>query len=286
MIDDGDHVDSAPDSRIGRTPLKILCQHDHGSCAACCGAYNFVDRSPAASAARFRRRTDAVVAAWPDVDRLAAVRDELLAEERPQIVFAGVKVCPFAGYVEEPVDGPARVGCLLHPTRHPTGADLRDLAVYPKAVCAGHFCAPHDWLRPREVALAQTATGPRYGRVVTDAGLVKAVQRFVEDACGRRLDEDDWARVAGDLDVVWALFIDAWPYADPDPRRFGGFVFAGDDAVERTLPSALAGRRHDATATELTILDCLGTAVDDDAGAQAALSALRAALAPIVAALG
>ena len=38
--------DSA-DSRVQRAPLRILCQHDHGSCAACVRVYHFRDRSPA-----------------------------------------------------------------------------------------------------------------------------------------------------------------------------------------------------------------------------------------------
>ncbi len=275
------------DSRVAaRQPLRILCQHARGSCASCCGAFNFIDRSPAASDARFRRRTEAVVAAWPDVDALAQTRDALLELERAEVLFAGVKVCPFAGYVEEPLDGPPRVGCLLHPTRHPTGDDLRDLAVYPKEVCAGHFCAPHDWLRTREVALAQTATGPRYGLVVTDAGLVKALLRCLEDGAGRSVAEAELDRVRDALDGLWALLIDSWPFRDPDPRRFGGFVFAGDDAIERTLPTCLQGTATDATNAERTILDSIGTSILDDDGAAAAVQTLRTAIAAVVNELG
>ncbi len=268
------------DSRVAaRTPLVILCQHDHGSCAACCGAFNFTDRSPAASDARFRRRTDAVRSAWPDVAALAEVRDTLLAEEKPAVLFAGVKVCPFAGYVDEPAAGPPRVGCLLHPTRHPTGDDLRDLAVYPKEVCAGHFCAPHDWLRRRETLLAQSCTGTRYGRVVTDAGLVKAVLKTLEERGGRTLSDNDIAAMSTSLDALWAFLLDAWPFRDPDPRRFGGFAFSGEDAVERTLPTCLAGLGNvDATSAERTILDSLGTGPLDERGATEALASLRQAL--------
>lgn len=266
-------------------PAQILCQHGKGSCAACCGAFNFVDRGPVASDARFRRRTEAVVAAWPDVEALAQTRDALLALERDEVLFAGVKVCPFAGYVEQPVDGPPRVGCLLHPTRHPDGDDLRDLAVYPKEVCAGHFCAPHDWLRTREVALAHTATGTRYGRVVTDAGLVKALLKCLEDIAGRTLSVEAIAAVADRLDALWALLLDAWPFVDANPRRFGGFVFVGDDAVERTLPTCLAGTHSDATTAERTILDCISTGPLNDAAAAAALTMLRREVSAIVGAL-
>jgi hypothetical protein len=282
------------DSRVApRAPLRILCQHEGGSCAACCGVHNFVDRSPAAMRARLSRRTTLVRAAWPDVDRLREAREVLLAEERPALLFAGVKVCPFAGYVDGTDDPAERIGCLLHPTRHPTGDDLRDLAVYPKEVCAGHFCAPHDWLRPIEADLAQTALGPTYGRVVTDAGLVKAVARLLGDALGRPLGADDVVRARNALGGLWRFLLEDWPFVDPDPRRFGGFVFHGDDAIERTLPGCLSGLAVTASAAERTVLDAIGTrplregGPDDGAGdgAEAALAALRQSVAAVAAVL-
>jgi hypothetical protein len=270
------------DSRThARAPLRILCQHDGphggGSCAACCGAYNFRDRSTEAEHARLSRRTERVKAAWPDVDALARARDELLALEKPDVLFAGVKVCPFAGYVDEDA---SRVGCMLHPTRHPTGEDLRDLAVYPKEVCAGHFCAPHDWLRAREADLAQTVGGTYYGRVVTDAGLVKAIATLVDEQLGRPFSSSDLVRARTELDALWAL-CRAWPYADPDPARFGGFHFSGDDAVERTLPSALSGTQVKASHAQRVVLDALGTRALDDTEALAALALLDEAIARV-----
>jgi hypothetical protein len=249
--------------------------------------------------ARLQRRTALVRAAWPDPDRLRAARDTLLDEERPTFLFAGVKVCPFAGYVDGEDDPGERVGCLLHPTRHPTGADLRDLAVYPKEVCAGHFCAPHDWLRPVEADLAQTATGPTYGRVVTDAGLVKGVARLLADALGRPLVAADVVRGREALGGLWRFLLEAWPFVDPDPRRFGGFVFHGDEAMERTLPGCLSGLAVAASAAERTVLDAIGTRAlraggatdhdgDDGSGddrAEAALNALRQSVAAVAAVL-
>jgi hypothetical protein len=246
-----------------KAPLRILCQHERGSCAACCGAYNFRDRSEAAERARFRRRTDRVRAVWPDVDALAKVRDELLAEEKTDVLFAGVKVCPFAGYVDD-----ERIGCLLHPTRHPRGEDLRDLAVYPREVCAGHYCAPHDWLRDREIDLAQCALGTHYGRVVTDAGLVKAVASLLDTSLGRSFTRPDLSNAKDELATLWARFA-RWPYADPDPARFGGFHFAGDDAVERTIPSCTTLAVSNAMRT---VLDGLGTRALDDAEAARAVA--------------
>lgn len=249
---------------VERAPL---CQHARGSCGACCGVYNFRDRSPTAEHARLSRRTERVTAAWPDEQALAAVRDELLALEREEILYATVKVCPFAGYVED-----GRVGCLLHPTRHPTGRDLRHLAVYPKEVCRDHFCAPHDWLRPVEVSLAQTAEGTAYGLVVTDAGLVKGVRALVEEALGRSLRESDLARARGAFTELWRALL-AWPYRDPDPRRFGGFYVSGDDALERTLPSCLARTDVESSKSQRAVLDGLGTRAlgPDEAAAALAL---------------
>jgi len=254
-------------------PERPLCQHTSGSCAACCGLYNFADRSPAAIARRVDRRTTRVQEAWPDVVRLEAVKAALLEEERAEILFAGVKVCPFAGWVEG-----GRVGCLLHPSRHPDGEDLRDLAVYPKEVCRDHFCAPHDWLRPVEVALAQTCDGPSYGLIVTDAGMVKGIRALLEDELSATLTEAQVARGRDALGELWRALLD-WPYRDPDPRRFGGFHVINDDAFERTLPSCLAGLDVDASNTQRTVLDGLGTEV---AGAEQALAAL-AHLADVVA---
>lgn len=245
-----------------------LCQHARGSCGACCGVYNFRDRSPAAEHARLLRRTERVQAAWPDEEALAAVRDELLALEREEVLFGGVKVCPFAGYVED-----GRVGCLLHPTRHPTGAELRHLAVYPMEVCRDHFCAPHEWLRPVERALAQAAEGTSYGLVVTDAGLVKGVRALLDDALGRSLRQLDVERGRTALSALWRALL-AWPFRDEDPRRFGGFYVSGDDALERTLPSCLAATSVSASKAQRAVLDGLGTRVSDDDEAQRALAHL------------
>jgi hypothetical protein len=260
------------DSRTqSRPPLRVLCQHEEGSCAACCGAYNFRDRSAGAERARFARRRARVLAAWPDPGALARARDELLAAEAPEVLFAGVKVCPFAGFLDEEQE---RVGCLLHPSRHPAGEDLRDLAVYPKEICAGHFCAPHDWLRPREADLAQTARGTHYGRVVSDAGLVKGLAALLDEALGRAFTRADVARARAALARTWDR-LRAWPFADPDPARFGGFAFHGDEAIERTLPSALAGSSVRASRAARTVLDGLSTRALDDAEAGRALDLLR-----------
>ncbi len=256
---------------FGPAPDVPLCQHAGGSCAACCGVDNFRDRSETATVGRLNRRTEAVNRAWPDVDALRKVRDELLVLERDDIMFPLVKACPFAGWTQQGED--PRVGCLIHPSRHPAGEDLRDLAVYPREVCAGHFCAPHDWLRPREVALAQTAPGLQYGRVVTDAGLVKSLAAQLDEELSRSFVASDLDAAAGALRVLWRGF-NAWPWRDPDPRRFGGVRAVGDDATERTC-DALFGLDIDATRAERVLLDGLASVFEDEESAEAALLRLR-----------
>jgi hypothetical protein len=268
------------DSRIQKAPLRILCQHAEGSCGACCGAYNFKDRSAAASHARWQRRTDLVTRAWPDTAALAEVRDLLLDEERAQVLFSAVKVCPFAGYVED-----ERLGCLLHPTRHPTGADLRDLAVYPREICAGHFCASHDWLRQREADLAQTARGTHYGRVVTDAALVKSLAQLLDDALGRPFRSEELAHAREQLDALWQL-VERWPFRDADPTRFGGSTFAGPDATEHLLPSCLAGLSFAASPALRRALDALGTRPLAEPEAPIVAAQLSDALAAVARAIG
>ncbi len=275
------------DSRISpRAPLTILCQHDHGSCAACCGVDNFIDRSNAARRGRLLRRTQLVRQAGFDVERLLQAKETLLAEERPNVLFANVQVCPFAGYIDGEDDPAERIGCLLHPRRHPTGADLRDLSVYPQEVCAGHFCASHEWLRPVEVALAQTARGLTYGRVITAAGLVKGVSRLLSDTRQQPISIASITRASGALAELWRCLVDEWRFADSHPGRFGAFVYDGDDASERTPPSCLEGIASTATTTERRVLDALGTQrLRDSDEAEVVLAVLRQSVARAVQAL-
>jgi len=260
-------------------PAQILCQHANGSCGACCGVYNFYERDEANTHRRLRRRTALVKSAWPNPKALERARDILMKEEKDDVLFAHVLVCPFAGFVDEEDD--ERVGCLLHPTRHPEGEDLRDLSVYPKEICRDHFCAPHDWLRPREIKFAQSVRGVDYGRIVTDAGLVKALLILVEEALGRSLKDDDFQKHPTHFDKFWQYLL-KWPHRDSDPYRFGAFFVTGDDAVERTLPSALEGYEIEASTKERTVLNGLSTEVEDKEHAERALSDLRACIGRLV----
>lgn len=280
------------DSRINTTPSRILCQTPTGSCAACCGLYNFRDRSDEAMRSRLERRTRLVKSAWPNVEKLAQVRDTLLDLEKTDVLYSAVKTCPFAGYLDDKYES---VGCMIHPLNHPHGEDLRDLAVYPRVVCAGHFCAPHDWLREREMDFAQTVRGLLYGQVVTDAGLVKALLRLLDEKLGRPCRSADFltADTANDDAVTAALAhlwntVKGWPWRDPRPERFGGFWVSGDDAVERTMPASLAGytiSMHEANQAMRTVLDGLGSSFRDEQDARNAIVHINTVLDHLVIAM-
>lgn len=250
-----------------------LCQQGGLSCAACCGLYNFAQRSPQALAQRLTARTAAVLSAGWDAHKLADARDALEALETPQLLFRAVRTCPFAGYLDPQH---TRVGCLIHPARHPHGEDLRDLGAYrDRAICDGHLCAPHTWLTAEDGALLSHAPGwQAYSMAVGESGFVKAVLRWVANARGGQAQRRDLMRpeVAAPARALLGLLVE-WPFADVDPRRFGGFSFAGDDAYTRDVPSM--ARFSMVTPTEATILDALGTAANDDDTALRAVTLLR-----------
>jgi hypothetical protein len=258
-------IESAIDHR--NASGRILCQHERGSCAACCGIYNFRNRDRKALENRLTNRTEKVLAAYPNESALAKVAHELQQEEQDDILFPSIRVCPFAGYVEQ-----GRVGCLVHPRRHPEGQDLRHLGVYESETCETHYCAPHDWLRPREADFAQTAEGSFYGRVVTDAGLIKSLVKMIEARIGAPLKTKPFPPVIEATQGLWRL-LEEWPFRDPDPNRFGGFYVTGDDAAERTLPGSLSHLQMEVDPSMLTVLDALASQFDN---AQDGLKAIRA----------
>lgn len=234
---------------------------------------------------RLQRRTRAVAQAGFDPKALAAVAVQISMEEAPQLLFKAVRTCPLAGYLDA---AQTQVGCLIHPARHPQGEDLRDLGAYAdRTVCAGHLCAPHTWLDQTDRALLTAAPSWRsYSMAVGEAGFVKAVLRWVANARGGQVRAEQLLdpAVQDAAAAVLALF-EAWPFADPDPRRFGGFSFAGDEAYERTAPSA-AQHGPLLTPTEATMLDCLGSRLETHEQAVAALTHLRGCLQALADAVG
>ena len=213
------------DSRISETPpKKILCQGENGGCASCCGVFNDMDRKNTQWENKIKERTQHVVEANFDVTKLMQIKTEFLQKHAKDKIYDNIRVCPFAGFIETD-----RLGCLIHPSRHPQKYDLRDLSVHNQKICDGHFCASHDWLRPTEVAFINTAHGTFYGLLVSQPGLVKQLRQCLEACLGRSLSEDDFMSQPEAFKQFW-LAIERWPHLDLNPQRFGGFVFIGRDA--------------------------------------------------------
>lgn len=264
-----------------RTPL---CQQGLLSCAACCGVYNFGERSAASISKRLLHRTQRVAqAAWDPVE-LARAAAELTQEEAPHLLFQAVKTCPLAGFLDAQH---TRVGCLIHPARHPQGEDLRDLGAYgDRSVCENHLCAPHQWLSPAEKTLLCCAKNHHiYSMGIGECGFLKSALTWVANHRGAAVAphhlHPPQAQAAGAaLLDLW----EAWPFVDPNPRRFGGYSFEGEDAYTRTAPSA--GRfNHQVTRLEAIMLDALGTHAPDESTSMRAVDALRLRLRALSAAM-
>lgn len=160
----------------------MLCQPGPGgSCAACCGLYNWGDHSRPAITAIVDLQTrlfqDCRSAA--DFPALRRERDRRVENTK---LFETIYNCEFAGYID-----PAhqRVGCMLHPAvcgdEH-----LRDFCFYGTEICNSHFCPGFSCLSLAE----QTAVVENvhdwylYGLVITDIDLVKEFFRLAENRLG------------------------------------------------------------------------------------------------------
>lgn len=160
----------------------MLCQPGSGgSCAACCGLYNWADHS--------RRAITAIVDLQTRLfqDCRSAAAFPALRRERDRLVdntqlFETIYNCEFAGYIDTDHQ---RVGCMLHPAV--CGDDhLRDHCFYGTEICNSHFCPGFSCLNIAE----QTAVVENvhdwylYGLVITDIDLVKEFFRQVENTLG------------------------------------------------------------------------------------------------------
>jgi hypothetical protein len=241
-------------------------------------------RGPEALGEVLWRRTLAVRGVGWDAASLGRVRDQLAAQEADAVLFRAVRTCPLVGFLD---DQGTRVGCLVHPARHPGGLDLRDVGAYgDHAVCDGHLCAPHGWLSgPDRALLGHAPSWHAYSLALGEPGFSKAALTWVANRRGAGVRAGELGApgaVAAARDLL-ALF-DHWPHADPDPRRFGGFSFAGDEAYARSTPGT--GRfgplldRH-----ESVMLDALGTLAEDAGQVGKAVAQLRVRLSALAGAL-
>ena len=160
--------------------------------------------------------------------------------------------------------------------------------MYPKEVCAGHFCANHEWLRPKERAFAATCVGDAYGRVVTDAGLVKGLVQLIEAQLTRPMRETDCLRSpqnAETFDAFWHALLH-WPFRDSDPQRFGSFWVTGEEAAEQVALGCLRKVGISDSPVAERVCDALGTKVSSSAEGRDCLALLSAHVADVCLILG
>ncbi len=235
-------------SEKGSEDFISLCQPDqHKSCGACCGLYNWKDHSRAAVTSLLRERTAIFLSSPPpsprpsplhgkggDGDPLASVPRETgnLHEYRRlgEALSPGHKLleeiynCEFLGFLDQQE---RRVGCLLHPSRH-DGADLRDLCLYGKELCAGHFCPSFTHLtRMEQVAVIRALDDwYLYGLVITDIDFVKEFLRAAQDRLGDTLRMEHLMD-AGVQAALRAFLVlkESWEFAATD-NRLGKYYFS------------------------------------------------------------
>jgi hypothetical protein len=209
--------------------LYHLCQPDkHKSCAACCGLYNYRDRSRPGLEALLREHTACLRGAKP----LAASTLRSYARKyRPREngrarLFPTIYNCEFVGFLD-PEE--RRVGCLLHPAQG-QGHDWRRLSFHGGSLCAEHMCLSYSYLTPQEqeTVIKGVDDWYLYGLVITDIDLVKVYCRHLNDRLGTtfasHLIERPELR-----DAVYGFFALKvnWLFRTREATRFGKYRFSG-----------------------------------------------------------
>ena len=132
--------------------------------------------------------------------------------------------CQFLGFLDQQE---RRVGCLLHPSMH-DGADLRDLCLYGKELCAGHFCPSFTYLTRMERMAVIRALDDwyLYGLVITDIDFVKEFLREAQDRLGDALRMQHLmdAGVRAGL-LAFLSLKECWEFASRD-NRLGKYYFS------------------------------------------------------------
>jgi hypothetical protein len=207
-----------------------LCQPGGGaSCGACCGLYNFRNRSRVALAAALDRRTD-TVRPLPKTREAYSRAARSLRRWDKHPLFPPVRLCPLLGFVDE---GRTRVGCLAHPAVT-GGVDLRDCGAYDARICASFECPSFLWLDGPQARLVRAACPDwyLYGLVVTDVEFVRGSLKLISDELGAAVNPDALVAQPEALAAVATLF--ALKETAPDrPEAADVFGrFAADDLGE------------------------------------------------------
>ena len=233
-----------------------LCQPGGGaSCGACCGLYNFKQRSRVALTAALDRRTDTIRALPKEPDAYTRAARSLRRWDKDPL-FPPVRLCPLLGFVDE---ARRQVGCLAHPAVT-GGIDLRDCGAYDAKTCASFECPSFLWLDGPKARLVRAACPDwyRYGLVITDVEFVRSSLKLVSDRLGAAVDPDAIVARPEALAAAAALF--ALKETAPDRPAAGDVFgrFAVDDLGE-PVPRILDYERLGAgPAPEDEVVLCLG----------------------------
>ncbi len=202
--------------------MTSLCRTNRGSCGACCGLYNRVDRSRTALGEILERRTRLAAPAARAGDE-AALRAyvEIEGFGGPERPFPFLPDCPLLGFVGVG-DGERRVGCLVHPEAT-GGWDGRGLGAHEAAVCRDYLCPSHQLLSEKEIALAEVFvfTGKEgwylYGLTITDPAFLKSLVELLEGRLCRPLPPGEIRAAAQEGLLIPLLSLkEGFPFADPE----------------------------------------------------------------------
>jgi len=251
---------------------RSLCQPDaQKSCGACCGLYNYRGTNRERLEAMLRRRTEAFsLLGKPDPEKLGSFSRWVRSQEPDGKLLETIYNCEFLGFLDP---GARKVGCLLHPARHPAELDdLRACSFYGAELCAGHLCLSYQKLTPEEsfCVIRSLDDWYLYGICITDIDLCKAFFREVSSRLGGQpslavLAREEVCRAARSF---FALKID-WPFRTGEDGRFGKYCLTEDEYREARIPYRDLGVRPSRYDTILLSLASRFSSADELAAAEA-----------------
>ncbi|MGC9324590.1 MAG: hypothetical protein ACP5G0_07565 [Desulfomonilia bacterium] len=207
-----------------------LCQpHEHASCAACCGIYNYVENTRSSLVQRFRYRTRLFSMVRQGRISVHEYKDIIRHREDSKRIYSTIYTCEFVGFLDTREH---RVGCLLHPMGN-RGEDLRDNSFYGRDLCEGHFCPSYQKLdrNEAEIVLETIHDWYLYGIVITDIDFIKTFFRIVQDRLGEHVKADRVSSSERTVHAVQTFFLTklVWPFRDTMRPRFGKYYFIGEE---------------------------------------------------------
>jgi hypothetical protein len=203
-------------------PINLCHPDSRKSCGACCGLYNWGDHSRTTLKSFLQARTEGSSGLSGRED-VAKYRREFADPPGNPKLLEAIYNCEFLGFIDP---SRARVGCLLHPSRHGR-EDLRFHSFYGD-LCASHFCPSYTYLTATEQLAVCLSVDDwyLYGLVITDIDLVKEFFRHAHGRLGEtihpaRLTDPGVSRT---LQEFFRLK-ESWKFASGKPR-LGKYYFS------------------------------------------------------------